>query len=162
MTAEQVIAVGTVIAAVAAFAAAMIAGNQLKSLADSLKLNGLAAVLAMETEMNARLERLDEFNFKIQCGEIDQTIPPEQLEVFHDRLRSLANSYLNSVDRLAFCILKGYLPERDWRGEYKPMLERIFEGDNAELVKSFDNIVALHQKWQNQTGDYSEEYDPLI
>jgi hypothetical protein len=149
MTADVVTATGTVIAAIAAIAAVVVASVQLKSLADSSRLSGLGAVLAMESEINSRGESLDEFSFKFERAIKDGSIPSDQIELYEGRVLALTDTYLNSVDRLAFCILRGYLPEKDWRGEYELLLKTLLSDGGLPTAKNFDNIVRLHAKWND-------------
>ena len=153
MTAEQLTALGTVIAAIAAISAAMIAGNQLKNLADSFRMSGLSAVLAMESEISTRADALDQFDFQLRLGLKTGSVPDDQIEFYEERRATLADSYLNSIDRLAFCILKGYLPEKDWRGEYEVLLNTLLTGPGFPAARNFDNIVKLHNKWQRPPED---------
>ncbi len=150
MTAEVVTAIGTVIAAVAALAAAAIASDQLKNLVESSRMSGLAAVLAMESEISSRAEALDQFSFQFDKGLKDGSIPADQIELYEGRVLALRDNFLNSVDRLAFCILKGYLPEKDWRGEYESMLNALLSESGLPTAKEFDNIVKLREKWSRR------------
>jgi hypothetical protein len=157
MSAEYVTAWATVVGAIAAIAAVAVANGQLKNLADSFRMSGLAAVLTMESEMNSRAEKMDEFSFRIQLALSEQRLSDEQIESHKERLLQLTDAYLNSVDRLAFCILKGYLPERDWRAEYEVLINGLIAGPNR--ARDFDNIVKLYSKWQNP---FTDEYGEII
>jgi hypothetical protein len=66
MTAEQVEAFATVIAAIAALAAIAVAQDQLKNLAESSGMNGLMTVLQLESEMDSRAQRLDRVTLHVR------------------------------------------------------------------------------------------------
>jgi hypothetical protein len=139
MSAEWLTARATVVGAVAAIAAVAVANGQLKNLVVSFRISGLAAVLTMEAEMTTRADKLDEFSFRVQLAVSENKIPDEQIELYAKRIAQLTDNYLNSVDRLAFCILKGYLPEKDWRGEYEPIVNGLISGpEEIKEARSFD------------------------
>ena len=51
----------------------------------------------------------------------------ETVEILLDKKAALLENWFNAVDRLAFCIAKGYVPERDWKAEYRDYM--------AELIR---------------------------
>lgn len=59
-------AIGTLAAAIAAFVAVAVAYWQLSNLNDSLKMGTLNVVLQLESEMNARKEKVEEASAKVR------------------------------------------------------------------------------------------------
>jgi len=160
MTAETATAWGTWVAAIAAIIALFVASFQLSSLADSFRLSGLATVLTMEGEMSERAERVSAFSFQIQLGLKEKTIPDNQLPFYLGRLRQLTDGYLQAVDRFAFCVLNRYLKDSEWRPEYEPTINDLFDGPGKdEAVKRYKNIVKLYTRWQQTPADSDDVGD---
>jgi hypothetical protein len=150
-------ATGTIFAALVALIAVVVAADQLKNLNNALRVNSLLALLQVEAEMNARADKLDEFNLQVMREILTATGDPNipLLQAMDGRKQALFENYANSIDRLAFCILKNcfideQISEKDWRLEYKVFLDRFVEQHPGLFGPdtSYDNIWKLHQKWQ--------------
>lgn len=135
---------GCVAVAVAAF--------QLRRLNSTLRLNGLLGVVQLENEINSRRTRLVDVSQDIAMeGKKPRTQQDKRLlESLEERFKVDTEAYLNAVDRLAFCILKNYFPEREWRVEYRDFIATDV-ADHEEYFGAstrFDNILKLHRKWK--------------
>ena len=114
LAATWLTAIAAVVTATVAVIALEVAWRQLTNLGNTLRLNSLSAVLQIEADMNGRKERVDEVTERIlRLGEITDTNRKEA-EVLQDTLNSRLENWFNAVDRLAFCVLREYVPEKDW------------------------------------------------
>lgn len=145
-------AIATAVGALAAVAAVFVAYFQLTNLNDTLRINSLMAVLQLEAELNARKEKVDEVAGKIKQLNLTKPEDIELIKVLGEEMNGYLENWINSADRLAFCILKKYVPERDWKTEYRPY----FTGLINEHVQFFQanshytNILDLHNKWKRE------------
>jgi len=148
--AEAVSAVAAVLSFLATFAAVVVASKQLGGLRREAKRNNFLLLLQLEAEMNNRKVRVDEAAaLLLQIADPDNMPEPRKLESAVNLLNSAIENWLNCADRLAFCILKKHLREKDYRSEYTPYYSKLvaanptyFEGDSV-----YDNIVALCKRW---------------
>jgi hypothetical protein len=162
---DDVAAFSAAAAAAAAFAAIFVAWWQLSGLRDEiglaraeLKMSGLMAVLEIESQMSSRKVALDHLSREIQ--ELDRaltTAPADQKPNAQEKINlvkpffeSAVENYLNSVDRLCYCILKEYLADRDWKTEYRNNIHEIIKTYQSSFAtgSAFRNTIALDAKWQ--------------
>lgn len=146
---ESLGAIGGFLAGLGAIAAVVVAYWQLKELNKTLKMTGLAAVLSLEAEMNNRRVALDECYLRI--SQVNPT-PETTAKVHDDLLQSAIQNHLNAADRLAFCINKGYFPEREWRAEYRDYFANLVKQHEDKFGAStpYRNLKDLHNKWQRE------------
>lgn len=145
-------ALWTFVAAMAACAAVWVAYKQLDNLNTTLRMNGLMTVLQIEAEMNARKLRVDELVFEIRKEEIKSNSKKDLIEILGDQLKGCLENWFNSADRFAFCILKGYLPEADWKVEYRHYFATLVQNHEEHFRANtiYHNIVDLNAKWHRE------------
>ena len=134
----------------------LIARKQLSNVARSLRLNGTLAIVQLESEIQRRRERVEERLAAIV--ELGNASSPSKrsaadrkaIDLHGVRLNSEVEGYLNAVDRLCFCILNGYVDERDWRAEYREFIanEMKTHKDYFEPGTRYVNITRLHDQWK--------------
>src|SRR5438093_888738 len=107
-------AFATVAASFFAVVGVIVAWVQLNGIKKGLGFSSLMAVLEIETQMNERKVRLDDCSAEVKRGQADGLLA-EKLKISARNFDSALENYLNAVDRLCYCILKGYLEDRDWR-----------------------------------------------
>ena len=78
----------------------------------------LKIVLEIETQLNARKLEFDKANKSFLESKDDNE--RESISVFIDTTKE---SYFNALDRLCFCIQKGYVDENEYRPEYRDMIK---------------------------------------
>jgi hypothetical protein len=91
------------------------------------------------SEMNARADRGDH-------------IVPADVEIATLRFNEARESYLNAFDRLCACLLRGSIPEDDYRKDYRGGLTELVQ-QHRELLgvdTRFRNIIKLYDKWADQ------------
>lgn len=145
--------VPTWLTAIAAFLAVAVAYWQLSGLNETLRMNGLMAVLQIESELNVRKHQMAEVGTKlaIECSRVPSRQKQRLIEALTRQLKATQENYLNAVDRLAFCILKNYVPEKDWRAEYRDWLASDIRSheDFFKPGSPYRNITTLNDKWQS-------------
>ena len=128
----------------------LVAWYQLRNLRKELRMNSLMAVLEIESEMNGRKVALDEISYKIRKLEYANELDEKLSEILEDEQESALENYLNSIDRLSYCILKNYLPDRDWNSEYRDLIiTTVRESEDKFGAGTYYlNIKDLYEKWQ--------------
>jgi len=151
-TAAWVEAVATVIGAIAAIAAVFVAYRQLSNLNTTLRMSVLAAVLQLESEMNARKRAVDEAACQVSTECAKSKRNEKAIQALTGKMEGLLESWLNAVDRFAYCIRHGYLAERDWKSEYREMFFGLVR-DHPEKFgpqSVYTNIIDLTAKWKRE------------
>lgn len=152
MSADMVGAVGGVLAALAAGAGVAVAWYQLNNLNKALRMSGLMAVLQLESELNARKEKVDELSAKIRELGLAGEKKHELLVIVTDQYKGILENYFNAADRLAFCILKEYVPQKDWKAEYREYFNNIIKGHEGRFgpASPYKNVIDLNNRWQRE------------
>lgn len=154
--AEQLTAWATVGNAVAALVAALaasiglgIAWWQLRGIKDGLKVSSLMAVLEIETQMNERKVHFDECSANVRLGKTEGA-SKDSMIIRADLFNTAKENYFNALDRLCYCILHGYLQDKDWRAEYRNTIHNVIHNfpDDFNEASPFRNIKELNRKWQ--------------
>lgn len=166
--------VPTWLAGIAAVAAVWVAYRQLSGLSDTvqansetlrinaevlqinnetLRMHGLMAILQIESELNTRKSDMNEVGTRLvmQCSRVASKQNKLLIEALTRQFKACQENYLNAVDRLAFCILKNYVPEKDWRAEYRDHLAKDIK-THAEFFTTgsdYRNILTLNDLWQS-------------
>ncbi|WP_299673239.1 hypothetical protein [uncultured Tenacibaculum sp.] len=130
---------------------------QLKGLAENQKNNTLMTVLELESELNKRKESFDKANFELREYNLElenskKKINNDLLEIYNDKIEVSKENYLNSLDRLSYCILHDYLSDRDWRTEYR---DTIFEAvdnykEKYDISSRYRNTIDIYNKWKSE------------
>ncbi len=132
-----------------AIVAVFIAYHQLKKLNKQKDIGIVMAVLETEREMNVAKKELDESALSIRKrNQVAPGMSEEETEIYKDQINIGIENLLNSIDRLAFLILKGYIPEEIWKREYRELIAntvREYE-DKLGAGTYWHNIVDLHNK----------------
>lgn len=128
---------------------------QLKNLNTTLRNSTLATLIDLENEIIRRKENLDSVGFEIRQYEInlkEETPNSEIVHLFVDKDKSALENYLNSLDRLSYCILNNYFLERDWRSEYRDVIFDIVDKKQEEFGVSsrYRNIKKLYNRWKDK------------
>ncbi|MBN1756599.1 hypothetical protein JW877_10375 [bacterium] len=132
--------------------ALIVAWWQLKGVRDELKMNSLMALLDIEAEMNSRKERVDSINSKIRIYENEGKLTEKLKDILNDTLNCDLENWFNSVDRLAYCIRKDYLKDRDYRSEYRDYIQKIVEKNEQFFGpgSKYTNIIDINEKWKRE------------
>lgn len=131
--------------------------KQLIRLSENQKNSTLMAVLELESELNKRKENFDKENFELREYNLEienskKKLNKELLEIFRDKIDVAKENYLNSLDRLSYCILHDYLSDRDWRTEYR---DTIFDAvdnyqENYGVSSRYRNTIKIYDKWKSE------------
>lgn len=124
-----------------------LARAQLKNLIQS---NTLKTVLDLEAILNQRKSKINEVSSKLRraytSGEKDLA------KIYSDDFNAAMEDYLNALDRLSYCILKGYLTkDNDWKLEYQDLLRGTVCQNESYfgLGTPYKNILKLFRKWND-------------
>ncbi len=119
-------------------------GWQLRQLKNQVRLSNLTNVLALESEINDRKEKVDEITRMIGEGNSEINI--------EEHLEAAVENWINSVDRLCFCIRKGYFPEKEWSIEYRDYILGLVRAneDKFGAGSRYVHIINLNSKWKEK------------
>jgi len=145
-------ALATVAAAVIAALGLFAAWWQLRDLASTQRISGLTSILQLEADITARKEKVYDVTEEIQRLDRDCPSFQQESEILKLKLDNRLENWFNAVDRIAFCILKDFVPEKDWRAEYREYIADIVKQhpDFFGAASRFRNIIDVHHKWQRQ------------
>lgn len=147
-----------IVTAVIAFFAAWIAIRTLRQLvkqvtiaATANTIDQLNALLLLEQDMSGRRVRLGEIAVdleKVQKSQAYKT-DPTILEPIIRLYNEATENYLNSLDRLCFCILRGKFSDDELRADYRDVIKRAIEDfpDQFKAASPFRNILKIHNRW---------------
>lgn len=139
-------------AALFAGAGVAVAWFQLNGIKKSLKTSSLMAVLEIEAQVNERKVFLDKCASDIRHLENKDPKDLEELKIGADLFECAKENYFNAMDRLCFCILRGYLKDKDWRAEYRNAVKNLIDKNPQAFdeASGFRNIKELNKKWQSE------------
>jgi hypothetical protein len=138
--------------AIGTVALAIIAWVQLSKLNASYRISSLMAVLDQEKELKNRKTLMDDTAFTIRELTVQNPLPVLQLQLLQSKLEIEVENYLNSIDRLAYCIKNDYFPERDWKREYRGLFTQVAQTfpDKFSLNSPYINFIDLQEKWRRK------------
>lgn len=150
MEPNWIIAVGTLILA-------GVAWFQLKGLNEPLRINSLMAVLEMEAEMSRKKEKYEEAvsardKMEFQQGKDLTEDYSGFIESFKNAEQSALENYLYALNRLCYCIKKGYLLDKDWKSEYRDVISDVVQkhGDTFGVTTHYTSIQDIYNKWKRE------------
>jgi len=125
--------------------------KQMEFAVKNQKQESLRIVLEIESQMNSRkLECNKAAKLIREAKEANPGVPiPESLL---DYLETTEESFLNSIDRLCFCILKEYIIDKDWKCEYRNLIRDTIKDFPESFTEAspYRNIINLNRKWQDE------------
>jgi hypothetical protein len=123
-------------------------GDQVKKAADANKTGNLMLVLTLEQGViNARVELARASKEALDLT--SQQAPQKFIDSANMFLEERVENYLNSLDRLCACIVRGYVDDIEYRQDYRDTLKETI----AKHPTRFDaatrhrNIIKLHSAW---------------
>lgn len=141
------------ITAVASMSAVLIAWYQLSDMANSLRNSQLSNALHLESEISSRRQDFLALIEKIQIEKAKGTDAAKvRTGIYQALLDSHLENYLNVLDRLAFCIRRGFLVEKDWRSEYRDVFKETISSYSEYFGSDtrYHNILELSRKWKDE------------
>ena len=137
----------SVIAAIFSIGLFVVAFIQLRNL---VKNNSLKTILDLEAELHQRQSKMADISSRIRVAKISSQ--DTLIEIYFDDLEAAEEIYYNALDRICYCILKGYLKDRDWKLEYQSLIrETIYSNKSAfGPDSSYTNIMVVHKKWTGE------------
>lgn len=114
-----------------------------------IKSNYIKTIIDLESELYQRKSKLDDISSKIRIE--GENISKKMLTIYEDDLNAANENYFNVLDRLCYCILKGYLKDRDWESEYGDLIKETVRSCEADfgVATYYKNIKKLYLKWND-------------
>lgn len=146
MSAEWVTAIATILAVLVAFYGVLVAKEQLTGFRETLRTNSLMAVLAIESELTQYKAKCDDISLSL----LEKNLDAQKIELLKKSLKAAEENWLNCLERLCFCILKEYVPEKDWRTEYRDYLYAVIKERESLFgeASKYTNIKTLNKRWR--------------
>jgi uncharacterized protein HemX len=149
MSIEHIQALSSIVANIVVICGLGFALYQVYQIKVQLKTSTLTNVLSIEAELNSRKEKLDAVSHEIEILHMEGKLSDKAKEIYERKQNATIENWLNSVDRLCFCIKRDYLKEKDWKAEYRDYI--------IDIVKNFEkyfgaasrykNIMDINEKW---------------
>lgn len=140
-------ALSTGLSAIAAIGSAIAAWISVRT---STKNSSVMMVLEIENQMNERKSMWDKAATELRQAHAEGKSEDLQI-ILGEYLDTTKENYFNSLDRLCFCISKRYLKDKDWRVEYRNLLNNTISDhpDDFNASKTYyKNALDLNNKWQ--------------
>lgn len=96
-----------------------------------IRSNTISLELNLESDLNNRKSKMDDISSSIRISSSNRDIA--RIEILEDDLEAAIESYLNILDRLAYCILHGYMKDRDWKQEYRDLITDIIRNNEIHF-----------------------------
>lgn len=116
----------------------------------TLKLNSLSILLSAENGLS-QCKRLVTQATKELLLEREADSPSEtRLSTLQGSFEDYREDWYNAADRLAYCILNGYIDNDRMHAEYRNYFRDIIRNDAASFAEGTEwrNVVDLNNKWQ--------------
>lgn len=122
---------------------------QVKEAVDANKINRLIALLDVEKTININRVEVSKTSHYINLE--SSGMDENQLDSWNLQLEQCIENYLNSVDRLCFCLLNSYFDDDELRKEFRMMINETYESYNTQINKGthFRNIKKIYNKWSD-------------
>ena len=149
---EWIQAISSIVTALLGIGAFVFAVHQISQIIVQLRISALTNVLSLESEMNLRKEKLDNINHKIQILHMEGKLNDKAKEIYENKQDAIIENWLNSVDRLCFCIKRNFFTEKDWKLEYRDFIKDIIQSFEYKFRADtkYNNILELNKKWSNE------------
>ena len=130
-----------------------IAKEQLEKIAENQniamqnqKMDILKVVLEIEAQISQRSVEMNKAGMDYLANQNDENKKTYFL--------AMKENYFNALDRLCFCIRKGYIPEKEWEREYRNMIQKTiakeeFKDDFNPNTSPYKNIIKLNDRLQD-------------
>lgn len=148
---------------IAAFVSLQQLVSQVKAAVDANRINRLIALLTLEETIADRRIRLTEICFEttqiseeiehLKQESKDATPANQKMKSAKLKYEEAKQLYLNSLDRLCYCLLKGLLLEEELRADYRNYINdtvKQFEQDFSSATCPYRNIKEIYEKWARQ------------
>lgn len=124
--------------------------EQAKAAAQANILNRLNSLLEIEDQLAKRRQTLSEAG--IELVELGKTGDKDKLDAVSLRYNEAVQMYLNGLDRLCFCVEKGYLSDDEIRLEYRDIISRAVTDFQKEFMTAspYRNIKKVYDRWADK------------
>lgn len=138
---------------------AKIAEDQLTSMAQSVdeavkanSLSTLNTVLTLEENVRRGRERLASATNEVNKLSANQNPSKVEVDFVGKSLNEAIENYLSSLDRLCACIRRNYVPEDEYRRDYREGIKTTIRNYASHFGPGnpYINIVKLNDKWSEE------------
>lgn len=149
---EWIQALSSIVTVLLGICALVFAVRQISHITVQLRISALTNVLSLESEMNLRKEKLDNINHEIQILHMKGELNDKTKEIYENKQDAIIENWLNSVDRLCFCIKRNFFTEKDWKLEYRDFIKEIIQSFEYKFRADtkYNNILELNKKWSSE------------
>jgi hypothetical protein len=149
---EWIQALSSIVTVLLGICALVFAVYQISHITVQLRISALTKVLSLESEMNLRKEKLDNINHEIRILHMEGKLDGKTKEIYENKQDSIIENWLNSVDRLCFCIKRNFFTEKDWKLEYRDFVKEIIQSFEYKFRADtkYNNILELNKKWSSE------------
>ncbi|HAU28996.1 MAG TPA: hypothetical protein DCW68_02660 [Rhodospirillaceae bacterium] len=126
-----------------------LARKQLKASAEAINISRWDSLLSFEQDMFSRQANFISISQKIRDAKLENKGETELIKAEHEAAKEI---YLNSVDRLATCILRGHFSDPEMRPDYSDFINNVVNQfkDDLGVATHYRNIVKLYDKWKDK------------
>jgi hypothetical protein len=125
--------------------------DQVKLAAEANAIGQLNALLVLEQDMSRRRDRLGEIATQLEHLQKSAAYnaDPSILDPVIRQFNEGRENYLNSLDRLCFCVLRNKFSDDELRSDYRDVVKQAIVDSPEQFgaASSFRNILKLHNKW---------------
>lgn len=121
---------------------------QLSNIRTELRNGSLDSILEIESQMNERKSKVDEITNKIMVEGSTWTV--DLKSAYSLWLNQAKENWYNAIDRFAFCVIRNYVEENEWKVEYRNYIHDVIIADPTKFQTGspYRNMIDLDNKWQ--------------
>ena len=131
--------------------------EQIKLAVDANRISRLESLLTMESNIVERRLELGEAGIKLaELGAKEKAgtgadLKPE-FAIAQLRYNEAAELYLNALDRLCFCLLKGHLDQEELRADYRNAINTTVKDFREKLGPGTPhrNLIKVYESWADK------------
>ncbi|WP_311749142.1 hypothetical protein [Proteus terrae] len=120
---------------------------QIKEAVKANKISGLSAFLEIESQLNNN--RIELARASVNAAELTDDSLESEKSAVSLYLNQCIEMYLNSLDRLCFCIIKEYFDNDEMKIEYRNVINDAVKAhpERFQQASNHRNIMKIHNKW---------------
>lgn len=121
--------------------------EQIKEAVKANKISGLGTFLEVESQLNS--SRIELAKASINIIELQKTGSQDEISSASLYFNQCVEMYLNSIDRLCFCIIKEYFDNDEMKIEYRHVInDAVSEHPTYfQQASKHRNIIKIHGRW---------------
>lgn len=148
MNADVISAIANSVLALSSVVGVVFGLIQLSNIRSELRNGSLDSILEIESQMNDRKSKVDEITNDVIVNGANWSQPVK--DAYSQWLNQAKENWYNAVDRFAFCVLRNYVEESEWKAEYRNYIHDIISRDSQRFQagSAYRNMIDLDARWQ--------------